>query len=137
ARTAERTLVLFLGSNIGNFEPGAARKLLAAVRGRLAPGDALLIGADLRKPAAELLPAYDDAQGVTARFSKNVLVRLNRELGADFDVDRFRHLVRWNPAASRIEIYLQSQQPQRVRLPALGVEVRLRARERIHTESSY
>jgi dimethylhistidine N-methyltransferase len=135
--TAGRTLVLFLGSNIGNFEPAAARALLAAVGARLRSGDALLVGADLRKPRGELLPAYDDAQGVTARFSKNVLVRMNRELGADFDLDRFRHLVRWNAAASRIEIYLESLQPQRVRLPALGVELRLRARERIHTESSY
>lgn len=135
--TAGRTLVLFLGSNIGNFDPAAARALLAAVGARLGPGDALLVGADLRKPRAELLPAYDDAQGVTARFSKNVLDRLNRELGADFTLDRFRHLVRWNPAASRIEIYLESREAQRVRLPALGVEVRLRARERIHTESSY
>jgi dimethylhistidine N-methyltransferase len=137
AGPADRTLVLFLGSNIGNFDPAAARALLAAVRRRLSPGDALLIGADLRKPAAELLPAYDDPQGITARFSKNVLERLNRELRANFEPDRFRHLVRWNPAASRIEIYLESQQPQRVRLQALGVELRLRAGERIHTESSY
>ena len=137
ARPAGRTLVVFLGSNIGNFEPRAARALLAAVRRRLEPGDALLIGADLRKSAAELLPAYDDAQGVTARFSKNVLERLNRELGANFDPDRFAHLVRWNPSASRIDIYLESRQPQRVRLAALGVELRLRAGERIHTESSY
>ena len=137
AGPAERTLVVFLGSNIGNFEPRAARALLAAVRRRLAPADALLVGADLRKPAAELLPAYDDAQGITARFSKNVLERLNHELGANFDLDRFGHLVRWNPSASRIEIYLESRQPQRVRLAALGVELRLRAGERIHTESSY
>jgi dimethylhistidine N-methyltransferase len=134
---AGRTLVLFLGSNIGNFDPAAARALLAAVRRRLAPGDALLIGADLRKPAAELLPAYDDPEGITARFSKNVLLRLNRELRANFDLDRFGHLVRWNSSASRIEIYLESQQPQRVRLEALGVELRLRAGERIHLESSY
>jgi dimethylhistidine N-methyltransferase len=132
-----RRLLIFLGSNIGNFDPGRARALLAAVRRRLAPGDALLIGADLRKLAADLLPAYDDAAGVTAQFSKNVLARLNRELGADFDLDRFRHLARWNSAASRIEIFLESERAQRVALRALGLEIALRAGERIHTESSY
>jgi dimethylhistidine N-methyltransferase len=133
----DRHLVLFLGSNIGNFDPRTARALLASVRRHLEPGDALLIGADLRKPAADLLPAYDDPQGVTARFNKNVLERLNRELGGTFDLERFRHVVRWNASASRIEIYLESQRPQRVRLEALGVEIPLRAGERIHTESSY
>jgi dimethylhistidine N-methyltransferase len=137
AHPAGRRLVLFLGSNIGNFDPDAARALLGAVRRRLAPGDALLIGADLRKPPAQLLPAYDDPQGITARFSKNVLERLNRELKASFDLARFRHLVRWNPSASRIDIYLESQKPQRVRLEALDAELRLRAGERIHVESSY
>jgi uncharacterized SAM-dependent methyltransferase len=96
-----------------------------------------LIGADLRKAGARLLAAYDDSQGVTARFSKNVLVRLNRELGATFDVDRFHHVVKWNRAASRIELYLESDRAQTVELPALGAEVRFTAGERIHTESSY
>ncbi|HVV53649.1 MAG TPA: L-histidine N(alpha)-methyltransferase, partial [Polyangia bacterium] len=134
---AGRRLVLLLGSNIGNFNPGEARALLAALRRRLAPGDALLVGADLRKPARFLLPAYDDAAGVTARFNKNVLDRINRELDADFEPARFRHLVRWNQPASRIEIYLESEAAQRVRLGALGLEIPFRAGERIHTESSY
>ncbi|HLK90487.1 MAG TPA: L-histidine N(alpha)-methyltransferase [Polyangia bacterium] len=134
---AGRRLLLFLGSNIGNFEPTRARALLAALRRRLVPGDALLIGADLRKPASVLLPAYDDAAGVTAEFSKNVLVRLNRELGADFDLQRFRHLVRWNATASRIEIFLQSERAQRVTVRALDHQIAFRAGERIHTESSY
>src|SRR6185312_14251620 len=132
-----RRLVLFLGSNIGNFNPLEARALLGALRRRLAPGDALLIGADLRKSPRILLPAYDDPQGVTAQFTRNLLARLNRDLGANFDPRRFRHLVRWNQAASRIEIYLQSEEPQRVLIPALDLEVRFRAGERIHTESSY
>ncbi len=134
---AGRRLLLFLGSNIGNFEPARARALLAALRRRLAPGDALLIGADLRKSAAVLVRAYDDAAGVTAAFSKNVLVRLNRELGADFDLERFRHVARWNRAASRIEIFLQSERAQRVTVRALGRQIAFRAGERIHTESSY
>jgi L-histidine Nalpha-methyltransferase len=133
----ERRLVLFLGSNIGNFNPLEARTLLTALRRRLAGGDALLIGADRRKSPRILLPAYDDPEGVTAEFSRNVLHRLNRELGADFDLDRFSHLVRWNQAASRIEIYLQSRVAQRISLPTPGLQIRLREGERIHIESSY
>jgi L-histidine N-alpha-methyltransferase len=132
-----RRLVLFLGSNIGNYDLPAARNLLAGVRRHLAPGDALLMGADLRKAPRWLVPAYDDAAGVTARFNKNVLARLNRELGARFDLDRFRHVVAWNPAGSRMELYLESAVAHEVRIEALGLEVDFAARERIHTESSY
>jgi dimethylhistidine N-methyltransferase len=132
-----RRLVLFLGSNIGNYDPAAARALLSAVGRALRPGDALLLGADLRKSPRVLLPAYDDAQGVTARFNKNVLVRLNRELDANFDLDGFRHLARWNAHRSRIEMHLESTREQRVTLGALGVEVSFARGERIHTESSY
>jgi L-histidine N-alpha-methyltransferase len=132
-----RRLLIFLGSNLGNYEPDAARELLRAVRARLRPGDTFLVGADLRKPASVLLPAYDDAAGMTARFNKNVLVRLNRELGAEFDPDSFRHVVRWNPARSRIELYLQSEREQRVAIRALGAAARFTAGECIHTESSH
>jgi dimethylhistidine N-methyltransferase len=132
-----RRLVLSLGSNIGNYDPEGAITLLAAVRRRLAPGDALLVGADRRKSAAMLEPAYDDAAGVTARFSKNVLARLNRELGANFELQRFRHVARWNERASRVELYLESTVAQRVAIPALGATVPFAAGERIHTESSY
>ena len=132
-----RRLLLFLGSNLGNYDPEPARALLAAVRARLRPGDALLIGTDLRKPARVLIPAYDDAAGVTARFNKNVLARLNRELGAEFDLPAFRHVVRWNSAASRVELYLESMRAQRVWLGALGASAQFAAGERIHTESSY
>jgi L-histidine N-alpha-methyltransferase len=133
----QRRLVLFLGSNIGNYDPPAARLLLTAVARALRPGDALLMGADLRKPADVLLPAYDDARGVTAQFNKNVLVRLNRELGADFDPDAFRHLAVWNARRSRVEMHLESTRDQRVAVQALATEMRLSRGERIHTESSY
>ena len=132
-----RRLLLFLGSNIGNYNATAARALLSGVRRHLGPGDACLIGTDLRKAEALLLPAYDDAQGVTARFNKNVLLRINRELDANFDLDRFRHVVRWNQTASRVELYLASTVEQRVAVRALGVEIRFTPGERIHTESSY
>jgi L-histidine Nalpha-methyltransferase len=135
--TAARRLVLFLGSNIGNYDGPAALQLLSGVRRRLAPGDALLIGADRRKSPTLLHPAYDDAAGVTARFNKNVLVRLNRELGATFVPARFKHVVRWNDRASRVELYLESAVAQRVTIAALGTTVDFAARERLHTESSY
>ncbi|HVX93764.1 MAG TPA: L-histidine N(alpha)-methyltransferase [Polyangia bacterium] len=136
-KVADRRLVLFLGSNIGNYDARAAVTLLAAVRRHLAPGDALLVGADRRKSAALLRPAYDDAAGVTAAFNRNVLVRLNRELGATFDLRLWAHVVRWNQRASRVELYLESRAAQRVELAALGARVDFAAGERIHTESSY
>jgi L-histidine N-alpha-methyltransferase len=135
--TAARRLVLFLGSNIGNYDAAAALALLAGVRRRLAPGDALLIGADRRKSPAQLHPAYDDAAGVTARFNKNVLVRLNRDLGANFVPSRFKHVVRWNNRASRIELYLESTVAQRVAIAELRATVDFAAGEQLHTESSY
>jgi L-histidine N-alpha-methyltransferase len=137
--TDRRRLVLFLGSNIGNYDPASALELLEGVRARLAPGDALLIGADRRKSRSIVLPAYDDAAGVTARFNKNILTRLNRDLGATFKVDHFRHVVRWNDRASRVDLYLESAIAQRVWIAALGahVSVSFAAGERIHTESSY
>jgi L-histidine N-alpha-methyltransferase len=132
-----RRLVLFLGSNIGNYDAVAARTLMTGVRRQLAPGDAILVGTDLRKPEAILLAAYDDARGVTAEFNKNVLARINRELGGGFDLSRFRHVVRWNAKASRIELYLESTQAQIVPVKALGAEIPFRRGERIHTESSH
>jgi len=103
----------------------------------LSAGDALLLGTDLAKIPSILVPAYDDAQGITARFNKNILQRLNRDLEADFDLDSFRHLALWNPIRSRMEIYLESVAMQIVRLRLLQLEVRIHAGERIHTENSY
>ena len=132
-----RTLVVFLGSNIGNFEPACAAALLDVIRENLAEGDALLIGTDLVKPERELLLAYDDPLGVTASFNRNLLVRLNTELGADFDVDQFAHKAVWNARESRVEMHLVARADQRVRIAAVPMALTLRAGERIWTESSY
>ncbi|HVP43726.1 MAG TPA: L-histidine N(alpha)-methyltransferase [Terriglobales bacterium] len=134
---AGRKLVLYLGSSIGNFEPEAAKKLLSHVRAGLRPGDCLLLGADRVKPESVLLPAYDDAQGVTEAFNKNMLARINRELGADFELANFRHIAEWNAPASRIEIYLESVCRQSVRIGFLQMSVDFQAGERLHTENSY
>jgi L-histidine N-alpha-methyltransferase len=136
-RTNGRALTLFLGSNIGNFDPPGADAFLRAVRRLLKPGDALLIGTDLVKPEADLLLAYDDPLGVTAAFNRNLLVRINRELGADFDIGAFRHHVVWNADQSRVEMHLVADRPQHVRIPAASMEVAFQQGEAIWTESSY
>ncbi len=130
-------LILYLGSSIGNFEPLQASLLLTHLRARLSPGDTLLLGTDLVKPASVLLPAYDDAAGVTAAFNRNLLVRINRELGADFEPESFAHVARWNPVSSRIEMHLESLQAQEVAIPALRMRVHFARGETIHTENSY
>lgn len=128
--------VLFIGSSIGNYDETEASALLAAVRAAVPRGAALVLGTDLRKPLAQLLPAYDDAQGVTAAFNRNLLVRINRELDADFDPARFRHVALWNAARSRVEMHLESVGRQQVRIAAADLELTLADGERIHTESS-
>jgi L-histidine N-alpha-methyltransferase len=133
----ERRLVLYIGSSIGNFEPGEARGLLESVRDALIPGDALLLGVDMVKDRDTLLTAYDDAAGVTAAFNRNVLVRLNRELGADFDPEAFAHRAVWNAAKSRIEMHLESVQPQAVQLSGVDLRLGFAEGETIHTENSY
>ena len=130
-------LVAFLGSNIGNLDPAAARRFLAMIRGAQRPQDRLVLGTDLVKPEAELVAAYDDALGVTAAFNKNLLVRLNRELGADFDLDQFAHRAMWNAAESRVELHLDSLRAQVVSIPGAGCTVAFAAGESIWTESSY
>jgi L-histidine Nalpha-methyltransferase len=132
-----RKLVLYLGSSIGNFEWNDAVAMLSRVREQLMPGDALLLGTDMVKPAEILVPAYNDAQGVTATFSKNILMRLNRELGADFDLDSFRHVAEWSALRSRMEIFLESMCAQAVTLRMARLTIRFRAGERIHTENSH
>jgi dimethylhistidine N-methyltransferase len=131
-----RKLVLYLGSSIGNFDWNPAITLLQKVRDQLSAGDALLLGTDMVKSPEILIPAYDDAQGVTARFNKNILRRINREFGGNFDLDSFRHVAEWNPAQSRMEIFLESTQPQVVTLSLTGTRMRFRSGERIHTENS-
>lgn len=132
-----RALVLFLGSNLGNFEPEDAADFLHAVRGSLRPGDRLLLGADLRKSDPAAVAAYDDPLGVTAAFNRNLLVRMNRELGADFDLAAWGHRAVWNADANRIEMHLVSLREQHVSIPAAGVSTRFHANEAIFTEASY
>ena len=145
-----RVLALYIGSSIGNFSPSEARDILTRLRSQLASGDALLLGVDLapslagtepRKQISTLLAAYNDAAGVTAAFNRNILARLNRELGANFNLDQFAHRALWNPARSRIEMHLVSLEPQTVVLPrsAAGpaLPIRFAAGETIHTENSY
>jgi len=136
-RSGEPLLVLFLGSTIGNFERGPAELFLRQIRALLVPGDALLLGTDLVKPLSQILPAYDDPIGVTAAFNLNLLARINRELGGDFDPRRFRHQARYNQLEQRVEIHLLSLVSQTVRIPAADFEFTLRAGETIWTESSH
>jgi L-histidine Nalpha-methyltransferase len=132
-----RAMVLFLGSNLGNFDPPYAHALLTQIRAALEPGDTLLLGLDLVKPESVLRLAYDDPLGVTAAFNRNLLVRLNGELGADFDVNRFAHAVRWDAAASRIEMHLVSRGAQTVHLRHANRAIHFEDGESIWTESSY
>jgi L-histidine Nalpha-methyltransferase len=136
-RERARTLALFLGSNIGNFGAGESHNFLLALRRVLRAGDALLLGADLRKPAPILEAAYDDALKITAAFNLNQLVRINRELGANFDLRGFRHEVVYNEERGRVEVYIVSRLEQAVSVGKLGMEIRFREGERIHTENSY
>jgi len=134
---AGRMLALFLGSNIGNFDPPGAGAFLRGIRSALVRSDVFLIGADLVKPERDLLLAYDDPLGVTAAFNRNLLVRINRELGGDCDVEAFSHRAIWNAAESRVEMHLVSRRRQRVRIPAAHLEFDLADGESIWTESSY
>lgn len=134
---AGRKLFLFIGSSIGNFEPLEAGLFLKQVRSSMNHGDALLLGTDMRKSPDVLIPAYDDAEGITAAFNKNLLVRLNRELNADFDLDSFAHRIIWNDELSRIEMHLESLRDQVVNVDALALSLEFRQGETIHTENSY
>jgi len=132
-----RTMGVFLGSNIGNFGRDESREFLRAVRKLLRPQDVLLLGADLKKSPDVLIPAYDDALGVTAAFNLNLLSRINRELDGDFDVKKFLHSAVYNDQLGRIEIHLVSREPQIVRIRALDLEVQFERDETIRTENSY
>jgi L-histidine Nalpha-methyltransferase len=132
-----RTLALFLGSNISNFDPAEALKFLQALRKVLHEGDALLLGADLKKDRRILEAAYNDALGVTAAFNLNVLARINRELGGDFNLRAFQHRAFYNEEAGRVEIYIESTREQTVAISKLDVEAQFGEGEQIHTENSY
>ena len=131
------TLAMYIGSSIGNFSPQEARTILCNLRSQLRAGDALLLGTDMVKDEATLVRAYDDKDGVTSAFNLNILHRLNRELGANFDPGCFRHRVRWNRVESRVEMHLESTCDQCVDIPAAQLSVQFAALETIHTENSY
>ncbi len=138
ARDTDRPmLVLLLGSNIGNFDAPAALEFLRRIRSCLEPGDLLLLGADLVKPEAELQLAYDDPLGVTAAFNRNLLVRVNNELGGNFNLDAFAHVAVWNEREQRMEMHLESRDEQVVTVRDAGITVHFAPGERIWTESSY
>lgn len=132
-----RTLALFLGSNISNFDPEEAHKFLRALRQVLSVGDALLLGADLKKDKSILEAAYNDALGVTAAFNLNVLARINRELGGNFDLRAFQHHAFYNEEMGRVEIYIESTREQTVNIAQLDMEVNFAEGEQIHTENSH
>jgi dimethylhistidine N-methyltransferase len=133
----QRALLLFLGSTIGNFNRTEAVLFLRRIRKHMQPGDCLLLGADLVKPRARLLSAYNDSIGVTAAFNFNILARINRELEGHFDIARFAHEARYNERLARIEMHLRSRVAQEVRIDAIDVTVTFSAGETIWTESSH
>lgn len=140
-----RVLSLYIGSSIGNFDPAEGRAILKRLRDQLRPGDGLLLGTDLapgaHKSVETLCAAYNDAQGVTAAFNRNVLTRLNREIGTNFRVDGFAHVALWNAGESRMEMHLKSIANQTVTIPANSagpaLKIRFELGETIHTENSY
>ncbi|OBG51606.1 L-histidine N(alpha)-methyltransferase [Mycolicibacterium fortuitum] len=131
-----RRLVAFLGSTIGNLTPGPRANFLASLAETLQPGDSVLLGTDLVKDAERLVSAYDDSAGVTAAFNRNVLSVVNRELDADFDLDAFAHVAKWNADEERIEMWLRADAPQQVRVAALDLDVAFGAGEEMLTEVS-
>jgi L-histidine Nalpha-methyltransferase len=131
-----RRLFVFLGSTIGNLTADPRAEFLATLAGVMRPGDSLLLGTDLVKDTGRLVRAYDDAAGVTARFNRNVLAVINRELDADFDVDAYRHVARWNGEQERMEMSLRAERPQRVCIAGLDLTVEFAAGEEILTEVS-
>ncbi|NOR04284.1 L-histidine N(alpha)-methyltransferase [Mycolicibacterium fortuitum] len=131
-----RRLVAFLGSTIGNLTPGPRANFLASLAETLQPGDSVLLGTDLVKDAERLVNAYDDSSGVTAAFNRNVLSVVNRELDADFDLDAFAHVAKWNADEERIEMWLRADAPQQVRVAALDLDVAFGAGEEMLTEVS-
>ena len=129
-------MVAFLGGTIGNFDEPNRLRFFSAMADALEPGEWLLLGTDLVKDPARLVAAYDDPSGVTAAFETNALAVLNRELGADFDLDRFAYTARWNPDLERIEMGARSQGAQSVHIPALDMRIELADGEEISTEVS-
>lgn len=128
-------LAFFPGSSIGNFEPEAAKSFLEQIGQSLGPGSGLLIGVDLKKPSDVINQAYNDPQGITARFNKNILKRINEELAGQFDLKQFRHLAFYNGEKGRVEMHLESLKSQSVHIKGLAID--FSEGETIHTENSY
>ena len=133
----DQRLILWLGSNVGNFERKDAATFFSKIHDAMAPNDRFLAGIDLRKDRKVLEHAYDDAQGVTARFNKNILARINRDLGGHFDLTRFQHRAIYNEDVGRVEMHLQSLCTQSIAIDRLNLEIRFNDGETIHTEHSY
>jgi L-histidine N-alpha-methyltransferase len=136
-RSRRPKLFAFLGSSLGNYDTPAAADLLGRIARAMGPSDRLLLGTDLAKDRRILEAAYDDAQGVTAQFNRNLLVRINRELGADFRPDQFAHRAEYHPDRGRVEMHLISRIDQEVQIPGADLTVRFAAGETIHTENSH
>lgn len=134
---SERKVVLFLGSNIGNFDPEESVNFLQTIRGYLQSGDKFLLGIDLRKDPNKLIPAYNDAAGVTAAFNLNLLHRINQELGGDFNLSEFRHYALYEPQEGAMKSYLISERPQDVFIKEIGKTFHFDAWEAVQTESSF
>jgi uncharacterized SAM-dependent methyltransferase len=132
-----RVLAMFMGSNIGNYEPPEGRALLDLLSAALRPGDGLLLGVDLKKETATLERAYNDAAGVTAAFNRNLLVRMNRELDGDFNPSKFEYVVRYDAMRGSVDSFLQAGEPMTVQLHRLAERFDFEQGERIQTESSY
>jgi len=132
-----KMLAMLMGSNIGNYEPNEARLLFSLLGSALRPGDGLLIGTDLRKDRATLEMAYDDRIGVTSAFNRNVLARINRELDADFDLRKFRHVVHYDERRGSVDSFLEAQERMALQISGADLRITVEAGERIHTESSY
>lgn len=137
SRIERPKLLVFLGSSLGNYRPDEAVELLRLIAQAMGPADGLLLGTDMVKDPRLLEAAYDDAQGVTARFNLNLLERINRELDGQFDLEAFEHRAVWNPVESRIEMHLVSRIAQTVAIPGADAVVEFQAGETIHTENSH
>jgi len=135
--TRGRRLILWLGSSIGNFDRTRAARFLRQIRAEMQAGERLLVGIDLRKERDRLERAYDDARGITARFNLNLLRRINRELGGDFEESAFRHVAEYREDEGRVVMAIESLRDQSVRIAGLDLEIRFARGERIHTEDSY
>jgi dimethylhistidine N-methyltransferase len=133
----KKALAMFMGSNIGNYQPHEARELLALIAAALRPGDGLLLGTDLKKERATLEAAYDDPTGVTSAFNKNLLARVNRELGGDFDLGNFEHLAVYDERRGCVDSFLRARRANDVFVSKIGLRTHFEEGDRIHTESSY